>query len=305
MKKQALLAVGLTFCMTLVMAAPAFAANVDANVNPDGTEVTLPGNPVYDTAGGGSTQETGMSYNQAEMTGTNGTDFYTENDDDAVAKDADTNGADINVWAKVTDSSSKIYKVDLAWGAMKFEFDSGSGQWDTTTHTYTGGSGAAKWTESYLDGTNNKVEVTNHSNSGINAAFAYAMTGTPFNDVDTSDNAVTGNFFKEINDAAVAATVLQNTFAGDTETANVLNKLTDSKISLATADKYNSSTVTATDAANNHEAGARTDSVYFAFSGTPDSGRGATLDTFRKVGVITVTVTPNTELQYNQPQYTP
>lgn len=291
--KRKLIAVGLVLCMTGAMTGTAL-----ADTYTDGSTVTHPN---------GTAVEAGeiASNGEAVMTSEDGKDFYTENDDDTDAKDVDTNGADINVWAKVTDSGSKIYKVDLAWGAMKFEFNSGAGQWNTETHTYEGGGGTASWTEGYIDGTNNKIQVTNHSNNGIDAAFAYAMGEKAFNDTDTSDNAVLGNFFAENTNAQTAAKVLTGTYTDGTVNAGaVADTLADKKIALATADKYNSSVTEATDAADNHEAGARSEDVFFAFSGTPDEGRGAILDTFKKVGVITVTVTPNTELQYNQPQYT-
>lgn len=305
MKKKQLLTAGLAACLAVSMAIPAYAANTDANVNADGTEVTAPGNPDYNQNGGGNTQENGMSYNEATVSSNNGVDFTTVNDDDTLAGDADTNGADINVWAKVVDSGSKVYKVDLAWGAMKFEFNSGAGQWNTTSHTYDGGGGTAEWTVSYIDGVNNKVEVTNHSNNAIDAGFSYTMEGTPFNETATGDNAVVGHFFKENDKALAGAGVLTGTYSTGTETAAVTDQLTDNKISLATADKYNSTAGDgdATDAANDQPAGARTDAVYFAFSGTPDEGRGATLDTFRKVGVITVTVAPNKDVPLNRPVY--
>lgn len=306
MKKKQLLTAGLAACLAMSMVMPAYAANVDANVNADGTEITAPGNPSYDkNTEGGNTQESGMSYNEAVIESDNGTDFTTVNDDDTLAGDADTNGADINVWAKVVDSGSKIYKVDLAWGAMKFEFNSGAGLWNTATHTYDGGDGTKAWTVDYIDGDNNKVAVTNHSNNAIDAGFSYVMEGTPFNDAETGDNAVVGHFFKDNDKALAGALILEGTYTGGAESTVVADQLTDNKISLATADKYNSTPGDdpATDAANNEAAGARTDNVYFAFSGTPDEGRGATLDTFRKVGVITVTVTPNHDVPLNRPEY--
>lgn len=307
MKKKSLLATGLVLCMMLAMASPALAANTDANVNTDGTEVTAPGSPEYDTAGGGNTQTAGQSFNEATISGSNGTDFQTVNDDDALAGAADAGGADINVWAKVTDSGSKIYKVDLAWGAMKFEYNSGGGQWNTETHAYDAAGGQAVWTATHLDGTNNKVAVTNHSNNAINAGFAYAMDGTPFNDANGVNNVI-GNFFDDNAKSLAASTVLTGTYtdtAGTVNDAAIADKLAGNAVALPTADKYNSTAGNdaATDATNNVAAGARTDDVFFAFSGAPDAGKGATLDTFRKVGVITVTVTPNNDIPLNRPEF--
>lgn len=308
MKKKSLLATGVALCMIVGMSSTVFAANVDTNVNNDGTAVTAPGSPAYDKNNGGNTQTAGQSFNEAIMESLNGTDFNTTNDDDAEAKDTDINGADINVWAKVTDSGSKIYKVDLAWGAMKFEFNSGSGQWNTTTHAYDNvGGGVAEWTASYLDGTNNKVAVTNHSNNAIDANFAYTMDLGVFNDANGTDNVI-GNFFADNTKAAAAATVFTGTYsdtAGTVNDAAIADKLLGSKVAIATADAYNSTAGdgTVSDATNNQLAGARNGEVFFAFSGTPDAGKGATLDSFKKVGVITVTVTPNNDIPLNRPAY--
>ncbi|MEG1108779.1 MAG: hypothetical protein RSE97_07935 [Oscillospiraceae bacterium] len=300
MKKKSFLAIVLALSMMLAMATPAFAANT----NTDGTEVTKPGHPEYTVD---NVQTAGESYNKAEITkGPNDANWATVNDDDKLAGAADTNGADINVWAKVTDSGSKIYKVDLTWGAMKFEYDSGSGKWNPTTHKYDS-SGTSAWTATYLDGANNKVTVTNHSNNGIDATFAYAMNGTKFNEANGADNVI-GNFFDTNDKSKTAAAVLTGTYTGTSGTVNdaaVTGKLTGSKIALATAAAYNSTPgdAAATDGANNQIAGARTDDVFFAFSGTPDAGKGAALDTFKKVGVITITVTPNDAVPLNRPSF--
>ncbi|MEG0485923.1 MAG: hypothetical protein RR576_10800 [Oscillospiraceae bacterium] len=307
MKKKSLLAIGLTLSLMLAMATPAFAVTTNPNVNTDGTEVTLPGSPDYTP--GGNTQAAGQSYNKAEITSADGTKWETLNDDDAIAKASDLTGADINVWAKVTDNGTKIYKVDLAWGAMKFEYDSGSGKWDTTTHTYkTTGGGTAAWTiANYLDGINNKVVVTNHSNNAVDAAFAYAMNGTKFNDANGVNNVI-GNFFDTKEKSAAAALVLTNTYSDINGTVNptaVADKLAGA-VALPTADAYNSTTGTGAAADNTLDqvAGARSKDVFFAFSGAPDKGKGATLDAFKKVGVITVTVTPNNDIPLNRPPFT-
>ncbi|MEG2022391.1 MAG: hypothetical protein RR087_11515, partial [Oscillospiraceae bacterium] len=107
MKKKSLLAIGMTLSLMLAMATPAFAVTTEPNANGDAvTEVTTPGSPDY--IAGTNPQTAGQSYNQASMTSKDGTAWQTANDDDKIAMATDTNGADINVWAKVTDSGSKI-----------------------------------------------------------------------------------------------------------------------------------------------------------------------------------------------------
>lgn len=206
-------------------------------------------------------------------------DFTTDDGFDGTA----TDNTDINVWAKVTDKGTIVYKVDLAWGAMKFEYTSGSGVWDPGTHTYNGGAGQAEWIETgYLDGTNNKLDITNHSNGGIDAGLAFSFAGTSFNATTTSDNAVVGNFFATNANAVTASKTLTGT-----HNAGAPSPVTNSinKVQLLTADNSGS-------AAAGTETKAQ---AYFAFSGTPDEGKGAELDNFKKVGVITVTIAPTVQ----------
>ena len=63
-------------------------------------------------------------------------------------------------------NDSKVYAVDVAFGALTFNFkDAGTGAWDTENHEYT--DIPAEWTAS-----GNNVQVTNHSNDGITATFS-------------------------------------------------------------------------------------------------------------------------------------
>lgn len=209
----------------------------------------------------------------AAVTSSDGTTWAVTNDEDTVLAESD-HETNINVWAEVKDTGTKVYKVDLTWGEMKFEYNSGT-KWNVDTHTYAAVDGVtAGWqTASYVDGTNNKIAVTNHSNEAINATFAYAMTATNLFNTDATTNNLTrvvGNFFAD-NATAVTA-------AGVSAVASVANTLMDSKINVASADD------------GTETGSAKTGNVYFAFSGTPDTGKGATLDDFTKVGVITVTI---------------
>lgn len=274
--KKKLISTLLAITILNMLSITAFAADGDEATGPKGA--------------GTATDSTGA----AIVTG-DGVNFNTSGDDDAIPKATDTTGADISVWAKVLDSSTPTYKIDIAWGAMKFEFNSGVGTWDTTSHTYEGGLGTAKWTEiDYLDGQNNKIAVTNHSNHAVNTKFAYAMENQIFN-ATNGPSAVVGNFFADNTKAIEASKVLDNTSA-------VSDKLTDSKLSLHTADKYfkdqndkdNTAYTPVFNDANKATTGRQKD-VFFAFSGKPDEGRGVTLDNFKKVGVITVTVSKMAE----------
>lgn len=106
------------------------------------------------------------------------------------------------------------------------------------------------------------------------------------NEAEANTSAVRGHFFASTTDAVTAAGVTTNS-------ATVTSPLTS--IDLHTADKYG--TVEAPVSADTDvAANARTDSVYFAFSGQPDAGKGTDLNTFKKVGTITVSITPKTDM---------
>ena len=198
---------------------------------------------------------------------------------------------EIVVQAKIINSESKVYNVDIDWGEMKFVFDDGGSKWDPKTHTYTNGTDEASWlinnadgsgtaTEWYLEQGNNRVTVTNHSNGAIDAVFDYTMLDsagdvTAFNTNAGKDNVV-GGFYASEDDAKAGALVLVE------PNAKVdYNTLPDSRISLPTAEGR---------FLNNQEI---VGSAYFAFSGTPDARRSEVLMDFKKVGVITVTIKPN------------
>ena len=86
-----------------------------------------------------------------------------------------TGSADIDVNARYVDAATTpdVYSVDVEWGAMEFTYSSaGARVWDPATHTYTGAT-TTGWSAS-----GNTVKVTNHSNKGVTAAFAFTKLGT-------------------------------------------------------------------------------------------------------------------------------
>ena len=72
-------------------------------------------------------------------------------------------------------SATEVISVDIAWGAMKFNYtDESEGTWDPATHQYIG-KAAAKW-ENVKDENGdptNKISVTNHSNTKVNAVMTF------------------------------------------------------------------------------------------------------------------------------------
>ena len=204
----------------------------------------------------------------------------TEGTDDAVKKAVD-NVADINVQAKVTEYNAAVYKIDIAWGAMQFEFKNDANNWDPNTHQYVAEDGTNKeWIiKDYVDGENNKITLTNHSNARVNATFAYAHVANAFNTDPTSANAVRGHFFLDNENAKTAAGLLKNS-------ATVQNAMTQP---LVLHHLDNKGLVDPGYYATHEE---NIGSVYFTLNGTPDTAKVEGYTDFTKVGTITVTITP-------------
>ena len=234
-----------------------------------------------------------------DTTDENQTGFDVEGDDDNTAADGTDTEADISIWAKVVEHGDIVYKVDIEWGAMKFEFNNQAGKWNTETHTYDANNGVkAEWTvEDYIDEVNNQIKVVNHSNWAVDTTFSYAHEGTAFNATPTGADAVRGHFFLT-NDAAVTASKV---LTGSATVENALTTaLTLGHQDADNATKYGGTVdgeaLDGTDipAVAENADGSCTRYVYFTFNGTPDI---ATIDDalktdFTKVGVITVTIAP-------------
>lgn len=93
-----------------------------------------------------------------------------------------------DVTATYVDGSSggaggTVYSVDIAWGDMAFTYTAEAGIWDPATHKTTGAEGGV-WTVDKDGG--NTITVTNHSNTGVTAAFSYTA--------DTGFEGITGTF---------------------------------------------------------------------------------------------------------------
>ena len=99
-----------------------------------------------------------------------------------------------NVTATYVDGSSggaggaggTVYSVDITWGDMAFTYTAEAGIWDPTTHKTTDAEGGV-WTVNNDGG--NIIKVTNHSNTGVTAAFSYTA--------DTGFEGISGSFDKD------------------------------------------------------------------------------------------------------------
>lgn len=294
MKKRLAKMVAMATAMVLVIGSNSLAAMAAD----DGNAADAP------QGGEGDKLSSGAATASWDKTDVNQTDFKVVGDDDNTAADGTDTQTDISIWAKVVEHGDIVYKVDISWGAMKFEFNNQAGKWDTTQHKYVveENQAGAEWTvNDYIDTINNKITVVNHSNWAVDTTFTYAhdLTGdkSVFNANSNEANAVRGHFFLDNDDAVIASKVLTNS-------ATVENALTN-KIMLGHQDKANNLNYGGTEDGNSLSAGpfagvtentngSCTRNVYFTFNGTPniESLSNEIKTDFTKVGVITVTIEP-------------
>jgi hypothetical protein len=194
------------------------------------------------------------------------------------ATDEALNPASIDVLVTTEGGSDIIYDVDISYGAMKFIYDYGS-VWDPDTHRYTAGSSGKQsggWVTSGVNGTNNKITLTNNSNFPVQADFAYTADGESLNSSATTGS-VTG-IFTETNselEAVLAEGLNGNTVSG-MQTHQLFLEMDISNLN--SGDSY-----------YKYGDGQSEGTVYFALSGKPD--KGLTLNS-SKVGTIGITITP-------------
>ena len=85
---------------------------------------------------------------------------------------ADLNGGSGDVTVKYTkgEDGGTIYRVDVTWGSMAFDYTSeAKGTWNPETHNYDNAA-EAKW--ECAEGAN-KITVTNHSNTEVKVSLSY------------------------------------------------------------------------------------------------------------------------------------
>ena len=201
--------------------------------------------------------------------------------DDADPEEHD-NVANIEVQAKVTEYNAAVYKIDIAWGAMQFEFKNDANNWDPVDHEYKAEEGTNKeWIiDGYVNGENNKITLTNHSNARVNAEFAYThVKNDAFNTAPESADAVRGHFFRTNDAAVIAAGILKNS-------ETVQNAISDPLV------LYHFDDQELVDKGFYATNGENIRSVYFTLNGTPDTAKVEDYTDFTKVGTITVTITP-------------
>ncbi len=85
----------------------------------------------------------------------------------------------LDVQGKILQGADAKYKLDISWGAMTFDFETGR-YWDAEKHAYDGEKIDVWKAEGFEDG-NNRVVVANHSNASVYLDF------TAISEMDTVD----------------------------------------------------------------------------------------------------------------------
>ena len=194
------------------------------------------------------------------------------------ATDEALDPASIDVLVTTSGGSDIIYDVDITYGSMTFVYDYGS-VWNPDTHSYKAGPSGKQsggWVSSGVDGTNNKITLTNNSNFPMQADFKYTADSV-LNSNPTDEGSVIGIFTKTNSELA---DVLTEGYGSSTVSGMLtLQLVLEMDITnLKTGDSY-----------YKYGNGQTEGDVYFALSGKPDTG--LTLSQ-KKVGTIGITIAP-------------
>ena len=186
----------------------------------------------------------------------------------------------IDVTSKeVGDEHKIIYSVEISWGAMNFEYNYGS-VWDPATHKYTSTKTEGEWKViGCLDGTNNRIDVTNNSNYPVTVDMSFQKEEGRFNTV-TTDTSVRGVFNS---DKDALATNINGS------SASACGIVGTPSINLASADTEDKYTGTGTGHADIND-GKTSVTMYFGLWGIPDKDKAQ--KDGAKAGTITVSVKP-------------
>lgn len=179
---------------------------------------------------------------------------------------------DISIPIKASTAGSEIeYKVTVEYGAMVFKYSYGR-TWDTANHKYTGG--VAGWDPTCINGENNHLTITNHSN------FPLKTT------VTTDDTAIAAAFNQESGS-------VRGCLSEDNDTLlNNISKLNDGSISVGGTQIFtlemDKSKLSTGDIHYKKGNDPNFKKLYFAFCGTPDKN----LDPDTNAGAIKISLVP-------------
>lgn len=122
------------------------------------------------------------------------------------SEDEDNTTSDVKAKYNATTPPEKIV-VDIAWGAMEFDYNAGGEQWDAEAHKYVADpSVPAVWA---VHDNSNTITLKNHSSRAVAAAFAF--------NADNGYSAISGDF--SYNSAKLTGALTLAKPAADTDAA--------------------------------------------------------------------------------------
>jgi len=219
----------------------------------------------------------------------------------------------VSVGVQSDNAASTNYSIDVAWGAMQFNFTNSSRVWNPINHVYTSSTGGG-WDPSAIatpaPGTigNDEIRITNNSAFAVGTSITYQSNGiNPINASTTGNSNVVPAF-------RLATSELSSVITQNTNTSGILpydNAMNPNESYYVTnipgAQQMGHISGTLTPQAvlflptssafiggknkdgDYYAPGARVASVYFAFAGTPDN---PAFNTAQSVGTINLNFYP-------------
>lgn len=170
-----------------------------------------------------------------------------------------------------------VYKLVVSYGAMEFKFSYGK-TWDPSTHTYAPGN--AGWDSTKLDGVNNKITITNHSNFPITATYSVDDLTSAFHESTPGASSPVRGCFADANSSFEgAANIAKLNDGTHTASSTASWTLEMDTSALSTGDTY-----------YQYGSNGITKDMFFALCGKPDK----VIETAAEVGNINITLAPAT-----------
>lgn len=135
----------------------------------------------------------------------------------------------------VGDGSNTLYKVEISWGNMKYNYSTAATEWDTEQHKY-----VATGTESggftpLAGGTSDCITVRNSSNAAVTAAFTFE--GATADTTNITAN-ITGGFAASSAGETVADSLILDTAAKDSSGNLIASNNTEATGVATTGNRY-------------------------------------------------------------------
>ncbi len=205
------------------------------------------------------------------------TDKITSSEPDVndVSTDDEIGSTSVDTTVKLANyQDDVVYSITITAGKMIFNYDYGA-VWDPAKHTYTNKAGNpdGSWSTADLNGTNNKISITNDSNYPVTAELEYSHNA----EFEGIADEVEGVFDSE---KGCTNSDLTSSYSVD------LNIDTSKLDAMSGTPNYTYWVLT------NHESDSNKQDVFFKYQGTPNKITSDSKLEYASAGTITVTIRP-------------